>query len=108
MPIIDEFLKAMLDKGGSDLHLSISQPVKYRVHGSIVKHDENIITPEFMREMLEEICFPKYRWKNFLENHDLDFAYEIPGLARFRCNYLYNQEGMAAVMRQIPSKILTV
>ena len=108
MPVIDEYLKAMLDKGGSDLHLSIGQPVKYRVHGSIVKHDENIITPEFMESMLEEICYPKYRWKNFLENHDLDFAYEIPDLARFRCNYLYNQEGMAAVMRQIPSKILTV
>ena len=61
-----------------------------------------------MEAMLKEICLPAYRWDQFLEKHDLDFAHEIPGLARFRCNYLYNYHGMSAVLRQIPSKILTL
>ena len=61
-----------------------------------------------MEAMLREICLPAYRWDQFLEKHDLDFAHEIPGLARFRCNYLYNYNGMSAVLRQIPSKILTM
>jgi len=43
-----------------------------------------------------------------MEKHDLDFAHEIPGLARFRCNFFYNYHGMACVLRQIPSKILTL
>ena len=108
MAIIDQFLRDMLDKGGSDLHLCIGQPVKYRVHGNIIPASEDILTPEFMEEMLKEICLPADRWDTFLKQHDLDFAHEIPGVARFRCNYLYNYHGMGAVLRQIPGKILTV
>ena len=108
MAIIDQYLRDMLDKGGSDLHLCIGQPVKYRVHGNIVPASDDILTPEFMEEMLKEICLPAERWDTFMKEHDLDFAHEIPGLARFRCNYLYNYHGMSAVLRQIPGKILTV
>ena len=59
-------------------------------------------------EYVKEICLPKKRWDIFMKNHDLDFAQEIPGLARFRCNFFYNYHGMACVLRQIPSKILTL
>ena len=107
-PIINQYLRYMLEKGGSDLHLSINNPVKSRIHGNIVPITDDIITPEFMEAMLKEICLPAYRWDQFMEKHDLDFAHEIPGLARFRCNYLYNYHGMSAVLRQIPSKILTL
>ncbi|MBR2642709.1 MAG: PilT/PilU family type 4a pilus ATPase [Lentisphaeria bacterium] len=107
-PIINQYLRYMLEKGGSNLHLSINNPVKSRIHGNIVPITDDIITPEFMHAMLQEICLPAYRWDQFLEKHDLDFAHEIPGLARFRCNYLYNYNGMSAVLRQIPSKILTL
>ncbi len=106
--IIDGYLRDMLSKKGSDLHLSINCPVKYRISGNIVPAEEKLITPQFMEQMLKEICLPADRWDSFLEKHDLDFAYEIPGLARFRCNYLYNYHGMGAVLRQIPSKILTI
>ncbi len=107
-PIINGYLKTMLSKGGSDLHLSINFPVKYRIHGNIQCHDDIPITPEFMEEMLHQVCRPEWRWEQFLEKKDLDFAHEIPGVARFRCNFLYNYHGMAAVLRQIPSKILTL
>ena len=108
MALIDKYLYDMLSKGGSDLHMSIGQPVKYRIHGSITPADDQIVTPEYMEAMLKEICLPVSRWDTFMKIHDMDLAYEVPGLARFRCNYLYNRFGMGAVLRQIPSKILTV
>ena len=108
MAIIDDYLREMLSKGGSDLHLAINAPVKYRVHGNIEPANDQIVTPEYMEQMLKEICKPEWRWEEYLKKHDLDFAHEIPGLARFRCNYLYDYNGMAAVLRQIPGKILTV
>ena len=52
-----------------------------------------------MEAMLKEICPPK-RWADFLDRKDLDLAHEIPGVARFRGNYLYNHWGQAAVFRQ--------
>lgn len=107
-PIINGFLRQMLDNGGSDLHLSINFPPKARFHGNIEPLNDEILTPEFMEELMEEICLPKKRWEVFMEKHDLDFAHEIPGLARFRCNFFYNYHGMACVLRQIPSKILTL
>lgn len=108
MAIIDNYLKDMLSKKGSDLHLSVNFPAKYRISGRLVDADDKILTAEFMEEMLREICLPVERWERYIENHDLDFAHEIPGLARFRCNYLNNYHGQAAVLRQIPSKILSL
>ncbi len=108
MALIDQYLRDMLEKKGSDLHLSVDAPAKYRVHGSIISCGGEPIGKETMEQMLHEICVPAWRWDQYLKKHDLDFAYEIPGLARFRCNYLYNYHGMGAVLRQIPSKILTV
>ena len=107
-PIINSYLRQMLAEGGSDLHLSINFPPKARFHGNIKPLNNEILTPEFMAELMEEICLPKKRWEIFMKNHDLDFAHEIPGLARFRCNYFYNYHGIACVLRQIPSKILTL
>ena len=108
MPIIDDYLREMLSLKGSDLHLSINYPAKYRISGNLKPANDFILTPEFMEKMLKEICLPADRCDSYLQTHDLDFAYEIPGLARFRCNYMYNYYGQAAVLRQIPSKILTV
>jgi len=107
MAAIDKFLTAMLDQGGSDLHLCINQPPKIRASGDLVVLDDNPIRADEMKELLSEICIES-RWNTFMEQHDLDFAHEIPGIARFRSNYLYNHFGMAAVFRQIPTKIATL
>ncbi len=107
MPMIDEYLRAMLEKKGSDLHMSINHPAKIRVHGDLEPLTDYLIDEALMEKVLHEIC-PESRWQKFLKEHDLDFAHEIPGLARFRTNYLYNYNGMAAVFRQIPSKVLTL
>ena len=107
-PIINKYLRQMLALGGSDLHLSINFPAKTRVHGNLQCLDDDVLDAPRMEQLMKEICYPDWRWKKFLRKRDLDFAHEIPGLARFRCNYMYNYHGMGAVLRQIPSKILTM
>ena len=107
MPLLDNYLIEMLSRGGSDLHLITDQLPKIRVHGRLEALNNEPIDKEMMEALLSEVC-PGERWKRYLEYHDLDFAHEIRGIARFRCNYLYNFFGQAAVFRQIPSKILTI
>ncbi|MBS0633574.1 MAG: type IV pilus twitching motility protein PilT [Verrucomicrobia bacterium] len=106
MAVIDQLLRAMLEKGGSDLHLTIGLPPKIRASGSLVPLQDQIIDAKTMEALLKEIV-PERRWQDFLEKKDLDLAHEIPGVARFRGNYLYNHWGQAAVFRQIPAKILS-
>ncbi len=107
MHLIDKYLTDMLEKGGSDLHLCTGQPAKYRIHGSIGPADDHIIDAAEMEAMLKEICLHASRRETYLKIHDMDLAYEIPDVARFRCSYFYNYYGMGGVFRQIPSKILT-
>ncbi|MFT3870169.1 MAG: type IV pilus twitching motility protein PilT [Nibricoccus sp.] len=106
MPLIDTLLQMMLSQGGSDLHLAVGLPPKARVSGSLIPIGETAVTAAQMEKLLEEICPPR-RWRDFLEHKDLDLAHEIPGVARFRANFLYNHWGQAAVFRQIPTKILS-
>jgi len=106
MAAIDSLLKTMLDKGGSDLHLTIGLPPKSRISGSLHPIGETALDSKTMESLLKEIC-PEKRWADFLDRKDLDLAHEIPGLARFRGNFLYNHWGQAAVFRQIPAKILS-
>jgi twitching motility protein PilT len=106
MAAIDDLLRTMLERGGSDLHLTVGPPPKARISGSLVPIGETPLEPHAMEALLREIC-PEKRWADFLERKDLDLAHEIPGLARFRANFLYNYWGQAAVFRQIPAKILS-
>jgi twitching motility protein PilT len=106
MAAIDSLLRIMLDKGGSDLHLTVGLPPKSRISGSLQPIGDKVIDAKQMEAYLKEIC-PEKRWKEFLERKDLDLAHEVSGLARFRANFLYNHWGQAAVLRQIPAKILS-
>jgi twitching motility protein PilT len=107
MAAIDSLLTAMLDKGGSDLHLTVGLPPKIRTSGALVPLTDELVDSKTMESLLKEIC-PERRWNEFLETKDLDLAHEIPGVGRFRANYLYNHWGQAAVLRQIPAKILSL
>ncbi len=106
MAAIDQLLRLMLEKGGSDLHLTVGLPPKARISGALSPIGDKVVDAQTMEAMLREIC-PEKRWADFLDRKDLDLAYEVPGLARFRGNYLYNHWGQAAVFRQIPAKILS-
>ena len=107
MPIIDELLQGMLAENGSDLHMKVDDPPRIRVHGDLAPLDMPPLVDKEVEMLLKEIC-PAGRWGPFLESGDLDFAYEIPGVARFRCNYLHDYRGLAAVFRVIPTRIATL
>jgi twitching motility protein PilT len=66
-----------------------------------------ILESDDLKKMLYEVA-PEYKIKQFEETGDVDFAYEIPGLARYRANYFVQKYGVGAVFRQIPDTILTV
>ena len=106
MAALDTLLRRMIEKGGSDLHLTVGLSPKIRVSGSLVPLNDAPVDAKTMESLLKEICPPR-RWTDFLERKDLDLAHEIPGFARFRGNFLYNYWGQAAVFRQIPAKILS-
>ena len=104
---IDVFFQALVDQGGSDLHLSEGEPPKIRVHGDVTPIREEPLTHEEMVELMEPICPPKL-WKEYCEIGDADFAYEMDEKSRFRCNYMKQQRGYCCVFRLIPTKILTL
>jgi twitching motility protein PilT len=105
--VIDKFFRALKDKGGSDLHLQAGQPPKFRIHGRLEPLNMPPLSNREATKILHEILNRKQR-KKFGENLDLDFSYEIEGVARFRCNYLQHQNGIGAVFRIIPTKIMTI
>jgi len=106
MAAIDTLLRTMLERGGSDLHLTVGLPPKARISGALSPIADTIIDSSTVEKLLKEVV-PERRWTEFLERKDLDLAHEIPGVARFRGNFLYNHWGQAAVFRQIPAKILS-
>ncbi len=106
MAKLDAFFKLMVDQGASDLHLtSGSQPI-LRVSGELQRVRYQTLENDELQQMLYEIT-PEHKIKEFEETGDIDFAYEIPGLARYRANFFVQKYGVAAVFRQIPDTILT-
>lgn len=97
----------MNEQKASDLHLVAgSQPI-LRVHGDMERVKYKVMENEELKTMLYEIA-PEDKIKVFEETGDIDFAYEIPNLARYRANYFQQKWGIGAVFREIPSEILTV
>jgi twitching motility protein PilT len=96
----------MNEQGASDLHLvSGSQPI-LRVHGEMERVKFKPFNNDELKAMLYEIA-PENKIKIFEETGDIDFAYEIPNLARYRANFFQQKWGIGAVFREIPSTILT-
>ncbi len=107
MAKIDAFFKLMNEQSASDLHLVAgSQPI-LRVHGDMERVKYKILGNDELKAMLYEIA-PEDKIKTFEETGDIDFAYEIPNLARYRANYFQQKWGIGAVFREIPSTIMTV
>ena len=105
---LDALFHKMSQAGASDLHLSVSMPPMIRKDGKMQKLEcnETTLTPDSMKELLNSII-PDKNQEEFAARKDTDFAYEIPGLARFRANIFADRKGMGGVFRIIPTKILT-
>ncbi len=104
---IDRFLKLMSDRGASDLHLSVGRPPIFRLGGRMEPIRYRTLDDVDYKALLEPIT-PMHIWADFLENGDADFAYELPGVCRFRVNMFKQERGSGAVFRVIPTKLLTV
>ena len=107
MAKIDTFFKALKERGASDLHMVIGFPPLIRLQGELVPTEHPALTATTNQEILFEMLTPTQR--AFLEkNRDFDMAYELEGIARFRCNFFYQHRGIGAVFRIIPTDILTL
>src|SRR5467141_1254233 len=107
MASLDQFLKVIVDQGGSDLHIGEGQPPKMRKHGDVAPIREKPLTRDETMSMLSEVCGER-NWKIFDECGDFDFAYEMDAASRFRCNYLKQAHGYGAVFRLIPMRIASL
>ncbi len=108
MPHIDELLRLMLQRGGSDLHLTVGSPPGIRQRGDIVPvEDMKPLTPRDTMEMILGLLSEEQR-RRFETELELDFAYSIPGVSRFRANVFQQRNSMGAVFRVIPIKIPTM
>ena len=105
---VETLLKAMLAESASDLHLRVGEPPILRTHGEM-KRLGNV--PPLGNDAVEAMLLammPERNRLQFDELNDTDFAYELPGSARFRCNALRDRRGVGAVFRVIPATVVTV
>src|SRR3982751_1749340 len=105
--MLDALLRAMVEKGASDLHLRCGEPPILRLHGEMSRLDEPPLEPLWLDAMLRSIM-PERNRREYSESNDTDYAYELEGIARFRANALKDRRGPAAVFRQIPATVVTV
>jgi twitching motility protein PilT len=106
---IDPLLQVLVKHKGSDLHITASMHPRMRKDGDIQLlpgFEQQQLSGDAIRAMLMEIA-PQVARDRFEQTNDADYAYEIPGLARFRVNTFKDRKGVSGVLRVIPSKILT-
>ena len=105
---MQRLLRKMMEAGASDIHMLVGRPPLLRTRGELVPMDEPPLTRESSEAIIGGILSAGQK-DRIHENLDLDLAYELPdGAARFRVNVLWQHRGMGAVMRIIPTKILTM
>jgi twitching motility protein PilT len=106
VPAIDQYLTQILEKSGSDLHFLAGDPARIRQYGDLKPLNDQALTAEYVKTTLYEIM-PKLAVERFEEKDGTDFAYAMPGVARFRVNVMRQLNGMGAVFRAIPSTAKT-
>jgi twitching motility protein PilT len=105
---MEQMLRSLQDEKGSDLHLAAGQPPRMRRKGSLDPiAGEASLDDRALRALLREIASDE-QWSSYETQNDLDFAYGIPGVARFRANYFVQENGAGAVFRIIPEEIQTL
>jgi twitching motility protein PilT len=105
--LLNQLLRLTSDSGASDLHLRTGEVPILRRDGELVRQEGQVLEADVLDQMLTSIMAPADQ-VIFRENGDVDWAYELPGAARFRCNAAQERRGPMGVFRVIPSRILTV
>lgn len=105
---IDKLLKLVVDQKASDFHLKVPSPPVLRIDGELqTQKDFEILRPQDIEAVFEQITNQEQR-VDFFREKELDFAYSIPGLARFRVNILWQRGSMGIAFRMIPFHVPTI
>lgn len=104
MATIDDLFRLMVEQKASDLHLTSGAPPFLRLHGNMIPLNYRQLSNQDVQGLIFEILSEKQK-KSFVEKWELDFAYVVEGLGRFRCNIFMQRKGLGAVFRMIPEKI---
>lgn len=104
---LDDLLKELVSREGSDLHLKVGRPPILRIHGNLVELSRPPLTREDMTRLLHPML-GEDRVKLIDSERELDMAYSVAGLARFRVNVFHQKNHLGAVLRVIPFDVLTI
>ncbi len=105
---VNDLLKLAVEKGASDLHLKVGSYPMARIHGHLAPvNDEKQLDHEDLVEMAASIMSTAQRQK-FKDSQEVDLAYSVPGLGRFRCNVFQQRGTIGVVLRVIPVKVMTL
>ena len=105
--MIEEFLRSMHLRNGSDLHIIAGDPPRMRVHGDLITLDNTPLDGDELNANLNSIMTEASQHQ-FRVHDSADFAIEIPELARFRVNVFRHLNGVGAVFRGIPSNAMSL
>lgn len=101
---MDGLLKKMIEGGASDLHVKVGSPPCYRINGQIQPMGEEKLTPTGAELLLDEIM-PLSKKEGFMDIGTADFAYSLPGIARFRVNAFHQRGSVSMAIRLVNQSI---
>src|SRR6476620_10300369 len=102
---LHQLLKTMVERGGSDLHVTTNSPPQIRIDGKLVPLDMPPLTAPETKQLAYSVLTDNQKHR-FEENLELDLSFGVKGLARFRANNFMQRGALAGVYRQIPYEIL--
>jgi twitching motility protein PilT len=106
---VEKALRELVEKDGSDLHLKVESKPLFRVDGELAPgHDWPVLSAEDTEHALETLLSDEAKLKEFAEEHEVDFSFEIPGVARYRLNAFQQRGVISMAIRAIPHKISTI
>ncbi len=101
---MDDLLTLVVEKEGSDLHLSAGASPMARIHGNLAELDYPVLMPQNVEQLLKQVLQP-FQVKTLEENWELDFSYSVPGIARYRGNAMYQRGSLSVTMRAVPYEV---
>lgn len=102
--VLNSLLTALVKEGVSDIHLRAGSPPAGRADGEIKRYGEATLTPEHVSEFTRSMMPYEDMWNSFLQSREADFAYSLPGVARFRVNAFFQRGTVALIMRVIEER----
>ena len=107
MVTLEELLRIMVERGGSDLHITANSPPRIRIHGRLIPTEHDVLDAEATQRLVYSILNNEQIAK-FERDLELDMSFGITGLGRFRTNCFYQRGAVGCVIRVFPERIRTI